>query len=58
LEHVIVGRLNKQIAYDLGTCEQTIKVHRGNLMKKLQVKTFLELLRLAERAGIKPIVAT
>ena len=58
LEHVIVGRLNKQIAYDLGTCEQTIKVHRGNLMKKLQVKTFLELLHLAEKAGITPKVAT
>jgi FixJ family two-component response regulator len=58
LEHVIAGRLNKQIAYDLGTCEQTIKVHRGNLMKKLQVKTFLELLHLADQAGITPKVAT
>ena len=58
LGHVVAGRLNKQIAYDLGTCEQTIKVHRVNLMKKLQVKTFLELLRLADRAGIPPTSAT
>lgn len=53
LEHVISGRLNKQIAADLGTVEKTIKVHRAHLMTKLKVRTLADLVRIAERAGIK-----
>ncbi len=37
LSHVIAGRLNKQIAADLGTVEKTIKVHRGRMMQKMGV---------------------
>jgi FixJ family two-component response regulator len=52
LRHVISGRLNKQIAYDLGIAEQTVKIHRGRIMKKLAVASLADLLRLAEKAGI------
>src|SRR5215468_7108759 len=52
LGHVIAGRLNKQIAGDLGTVEKTIKVHRGRIMQKLGVRTIVDLVRLTERAGI------
>jgi FixJ family two-component response regulator len=52
LTHVITGRLNKQIAGDLGTVEKTIKVHRGRVMEKLGVRTVADLVRLAEKAGI------
>lgn len=54
LGHVVSGRLNKQIAADLGTVEKTIKVHRAHLMSKLAVRTVADLVRLAERAGITP----
>jgi FixJ family two-component response regulator len=52
LTHVVAGRLNKQIAGDLGTVEKTIKVHRSRMMEKLGVRTVADLVRLAERAGI------
>jgi FixJ family two-component response regulator len=52
LTHVVAGRLNKQIAGDLGTAEKTIKVHRGRVMEKLGVRTIADLVRLAEKAGI------
>ena len=54
LTQVVAGRLNKQIAADLGTGEKTIKFHRGNLMKKLGVRSVAELVRLAESAGAPP----
>jgi FixJ family two-component response regulator len=46
LEHVLAQRLNKQIAGDLGTVVQTIKVHRRHMMEKLGVRTQVELNRL------------
>lgn len=52
LTHVVAGRLNKQIAGDLGTVEKTIKVHRGRMMEKLGVRTVADLVRLAEKVGI------
>jgi FixJ family two-component response regulator len=55
LNHVVSGKLNKQIAADLGTVEKTIKVHRGHLMTKLKVRSLADLVRLAERAGITSI---
>ena len=55
LRHVISGKLNKQIAGDLGTVEKTIKVHRSRLMAKLQVRSVAALVRLAEQAGIQPV---
>ena len=54
LKLVISGMLNKQIASQLGTTEGTIKVHRGRVMEKMQVKSVAELVILAQRAGIAP----
>jgi FixJ family two-component response regulator len=45
LEHVVTGRLNKQIAADLGITEKTIKVHRARAMEKMGVGTLAELVR-------------
>lgn len=53
LLHVITGQLNKQIAADLGTSEKTIKVHRGRMMRKMQVQSVAELVRLCEQAGLR-----
>jgi FixJ family two-component response regulator len=46
LDGVVAGRLNKQIAGDLGTAEKTVKVHRGRMMRKMGVRTLAELVRL------------
>jgi FixJ family two-component response regulator len=54
LTHVITGRLNKQIAADLGTVEKTIKLHRGRMMQKMGVRTVADLVRIAQRGGIQP----
>jgi FixJ family two-component response regulator len=54
LTHVIAGRLNKQIAADLGTVEKTIKLHRGRMMRKMGVRTVADLVRIAQRGGIEP----
>jgi len=54
LKHVVAGRLNKQIAGDLGTVEKTIKVHRGRVMQKLGVRMLPDLVRMAEKVGISP----
>lgn len=53
LEKVVTGRINKQIASDLGTVEKTIKVHRGRVMSKMHVDSVAELVRVAGLAGIK-----
>ena len=52
MDHVVAGRLNKQIAGDLGIVEKTIKVHRGRVMAKLGLRTVADLVRLAERAHL------
>jgi FixJ family two-component response regulator len=52
LGHVVRGSLNKQIAGDLGTVEQTIKVHRMRVMEKMRVQSLAELVRIVERAGL------
>ncbi|WP_246156096.1 response regulator transcription factor [Thiohalocapsa marina] len=54
LGHVIAGKMNKQIAADLGTGEQNVKVHRGRLMRKMGARSVAELVRMAERLGIPP----
>jgi FixJ family two-component response regulator len=51
---IVTGRLNKQIAAELGTVEQTIKQHRGRVMQKLGVESVAELVRLAERVDAAP----
>jgi RNA polymerase sigma factor (sigma-70 family) len=52
LELVVLGKLNKQIAAELGASEKTIKVHRGRVMQKMQVFSVAELVRLTENLGI------
>jgi FixJ family two-component response regulator len=54
LAQVVAGRLNKQIAADLGTVEKTIKVHRARIMAKMAVGSLADLVRIAERLGIPP----
>ena len=50
---IVVGQLNKQIAYNLGTTERTIKFHRGNIMSKLGVDSLAALVSLAERLNMQ-----
>src|SRR5439155_23227600 len=52
LEYVVAGKLNKQIAGELGTVEQTVKVHRAHVMQKMRVQSVAELVRLTQRCGI------
>ena len=49
---VVSGMLNKQIADELGTTERTIKFHRGHIMRKMEVKSVAELVRIADALGI------
>jgi FixJ family two-component response regulator len=51
---VVKGLLNKQIAYELGIVEQTVKVHRARLMDKMQADSFAELVRMAETLRLPP----
>ncbi|HEY6512270.1 MAG TPA: response regulator [Burkholderiaceae bacterium] len=53
LAHVIAGRLNKQIAADLGTAEKTVKVHRARGMEKMHVRSVAELVRMVERSHLE-----
>jgi FixJ family two-component response regulator len=50
---VVAGRLNKQIAADLGIAEKTVKVHRGRVMEKMEAQSVAELVRMVERAGLR-----
>ena len=50
LEHVMNGRLNKQIASDLGTAEKTVKVHRARALAKMHARSVAEVVRAVERA--------
>ena len=49
---MLQGRLNKQIAGDLGIHERTVKVHRKSIMTKLGVRSVAALTRLAQEAGV------
>jgi len=51
---VITGMLNKQIAFDLGVSEKTVKVHRARVMKKMDAQSLADLVRFAEDLGINP----
>lgn len=52
LQHVVQGRLNKQIAGDLGISERTVKLHRTAITTKLGVRSVAELTRLVQEAGV------
>ncbi len=51
---VVAGRLNKQIADELGTVEKTIKVHRARVMTKMEADSVADLVRIVEKAGPRP----
>src|SRR5205807_6744439 len=53
LEHVVSGKLNKQIAGDLGITEATVKMHRAHVMAKMKVQSVAELARLTDRCGTR-----
>ena len=52
MTHVVAGLMNKQIAGILGLSEITVKIHRGNVMRKMGVRTLADLVRTAEALGI------
>jgi FixJ family two-component response regulator len=54
MAHVVSGRLNKQIAADLGLSEITVKVHRGNVMRKMHARSLADLVRMADRLSRAP----
>jgi FixJ family two-component response regulator len=51
---VVAGRLNKQIAYDMGISEVTAKVHRGQVMRKMKASSLPDLARMADRLKLSP----
>jgi FixJ family two-component response regulator len=53
-ERVVSGQLNKLIATDLGTVEKTVKVHRARVMHKMGATSLADLVRMAEKMGIRP----
>jgi FixJ family two-component response regulator len=55
MTYVITGMLNKQIAFELNISEDTVKIHRGRVMQKLEVISVAELVRLCEKANIPPV---
>jgi FixJ family two-component response regulator len=58
IELVLSGWLNKQIATKLGITEITVKVHRGNMMRKMGANSFLDLVKIAMRLRVMPVTKT
>ncbi len=50
---VVAGLMNKQIAGEMGLSEITVKIHRGNVMKKMNAKSLADLVRMAESLGVR-----
>ena len=54
MRHVVAGKLNKQIAFDLEISEATVKIHRGAIMHKMQATSLAELVRMAMALDLQP----
>jgi FixJ family two-component response regulator len=54
LDLVVTGKLNKQIAAQLGAAEKTVKIHRGRVMRKMEAESVAELVRMMHTLGREP----
>ncbi|MBB5410214.1 MULTISPECIES: response regulator transcription factor [Paraburkholderia] len=52
MELVVTGRLNKQVASDLGAAEKTIKIHRARVMEKMKARSIVDLVHLVRKGGV------